>query len=226
VDLIALGLDPNTLSQEGLLSAFGFDYQRTTTDNALNARHGYQIAVHAEQAGGRFLPSTFNYTSLSADGRYFLPIGKRVVVANRLLVGNLRPAGYDPANVPFSKKFFLGGATTLRGWGRYEVSPLSGTGLPIGGDTMFSFSSEARAALRGKLGGVLFLDTGNVWTDLRQVNFADIRYAVGAGLRYQTPVGPIRLDFGYQLNPIPGLQVNGQPQLRPWRVHFSIGQAF
>src|SRR5262249_4650553 len=82
VDRIALGLDPNTLSQEGLLSAFGFDYQRTTTDNALNARHGYQIAVHAEQAGGRFLPSSFNYTSLSADGRYFVPIGKRVVVAN------------------------------------------------------------------------------------------------------------------------------------------------
>jgi outer membrane translocation and assembly module TamA len=49
---------------------------------------------------------------------------------------------------------------------------------------------------------------------------------VGAGLRYQTPVGPIRFDFGYQLNPIPGLQVNGQEQLRPWRLHFSIGQAF
>jgi outer membrane protein insertion porin family/translocation and assembly module TamA len=225
VDLIALGLDPTTLSQEGTLSAFGFDWQRATTDNALNARNGYQIAVHAEQAG-RFLPGTFNYTSISADGRYFLPLGKRLVAANRLLLGNIRPFGYDPANVPFSKKYFLGGATTLRGWGRYEVSPLSGTGLPIGADTMLSFSTEVRAALKGKLGGVMFLDAGNVWTDFRAIDLGTIRYAVGTGLRYQTPVGPIRLDFGYQLNPIPGLQVNGQPQIRPWRVHFSIGQAF
>ena len=225
VDLIALGLDPTTGTQEGTLSAFGLDWQRTTTDNALDARHGYQIAVHAEQAG-RLLPGTFNYSSISSDARYFVPIGKRFVVANRLLLGNIRPAGYDPAQVPFSKKYFLGGATSLRGWGRYEVSPLGGSGLPIGGDTMFSFSSEARAMLRGKLGGVLFLDTGNVWTDFREVDFGDIRYAVGAGLRYQTPVGPIRLDYGYQLNPIPGLQVNGAPQIRQWRVHFSIGQAF
>ena len=47
---------------------------------------------------------------------------------------------------------------------------------------------RARAALRGKLGGVLFLDAGNVWTDFREVDFGDIRYSVGAGLRYQTPV--------------------------------------
>jgi outer membrane translocation and assembly module TamA len=91
---------------------------------------------------------------------------------------------------------------------------------------MLSFSTEMRAALKGKLGGVMFLDAGNVWTDFRAIDLGTIRYDVGAGLRYQTPVGPIRLDFGYQLNPIPGLEVNGQPQIRPWRVHFSIGQAF
>ena len=72
----------------------------------------------------------------------------------------------------------------------------------------------------------LFLDAGNVWTDFRAIDLGTIRYAVGTGLRYQTPVGPIRLDLAIQLNPIPGLQVNGQPQIRPWRVHFSIGQAF
>jgi outer membrane protein insertion porin family len=224
VELIALGLDPTTLTQSGTLGSVGLDWQRTTTDNALNARHGYQIAIHSEKAG-QVLPSTFNYFALSSDARYFLPIGKRFVVANRLLLGNIRPSGYVQAEVPFSKKFFLGGATSLRGWGRYEVSPLGG-GLPVGGDAMFSFSTEARAPLKGKLGGVLFLDTGNVWTDLRAVTFADIRYAVGAGLRYSTPVGPIRLDWGYQLNPIPGLLVNDQPQTRRWRVHFSIGQAF
>jgi outer membrane protein assembly complex protein YaeT len=224
VQLIALGLDPITLTQKGTLGSVGLDWQRTVTDNALNPRHGYQIAIHSEKAG-QVLPSAFNYFALSSDARNFLPIGNRIVLANRLLVGNIRPAGYVQAQVPFSKKFFLGGATSLRGWGRFEVSPLA-NGLPVGGDAMFSFSSEARAALKGKLGGVLFLDAGNVWTDLRTVDFGQIRYAVGTGLRYSTPVGPIRLDWGYQLNPIPGLLVNGQPQLRRWRVHFSIGQAF
>jgi outer membrane protein assembly complex protein YaeT len=224
VQLIALGLNPISLEQKGTLSSVGLDWQRTVTDNALSPRHGYQIAIHTEKAG-QVLPSTFNYFALSSDARNFLPIGNHIVVANRLLVGNIRPAGYVQAEVPFSKKFFLGGAQSLRGWGRFEVSPLA-DGLPVGGDTMFSFSSEARAALKGKLGGVLFLDAGNVWTDLRTVDFGQIRYAVGTGLRYATPVGPIRLDWGYQLNPIPGLLVNGQPQTRRWRVHFSIGQAF
>jgi outer membrane translocation and assembly module TamA len=49
---------------------------------------------------------------------------------------------------------------------------------------------------------------------------------VGPGLRYLTPIGPARVDFGYQLNPIPNLRVNGAPERRHWRVHFSVGQAF
>jgi outer membrane translocation and assembly module TamA len=65
-----------------------------------------------------------------------------------------------------------------------------------------------------------------VWADSWGMNVRDLRYAVGPGLRYQTPVGPIRFDFGYQLNPIPELRVNGEEQPRRWRIHFSIGQAF
>jgi outer membrane translocation and assembly module TamA len=91
---------------------------------------------------------------------------------------------------------------------------------------MVSFSGELRAQLRGKLGAVLFLDGGDVSADSWSVNFSALRYAVGPGLRYQTPVGPIRFDFGYQLNPNPDLRINGEPQQRRWRIHFSIGQAF
>ena len=69
--------------------------------------------------------------------------------------------------------------------------------------------------LRGKLGGVLFLDGGNVWADSWSIDLRDLRYAVGPGLRYQTPIGPIRFDFGYQLNPIPDLLVNGEPAAAP-----------
>jgi outer membrane translocation and assembly module TamA len=149
-----------------------------------------------------------------------------MVWANRLQIGIIDPAGNDQANVPFSKKYFLGGATSIRGWGRYEVSPLSGLGLPIGGDSMFVFTSELRRTLHGVLGGVVFFDAGNVWADAWGLRLDNLRYAVGPGLRYQTPIGPVRFDIGYQLNPIRGLLVNGEPQSRPWRIHVSIGQAF
>ena len=147
-------------------------------------------------------------------------------MATRLQAGNINPKADDPGNVPFSKKYLLGGSTSIRGWGRYEVSPLGGEGTPIGGNSMMAFTSELRASVWSSLGGVLFIDGGNVWADDWSITLDDLRYAVGVGLRYSTPVGPIRLDWGYQLNPIEGLLVEGEQQSRPWRVHFSIGQAF
>lgn len=221
---VALGLDPRTGKQEGTLSAVGFDLQRSTADNVLNARRGYQLAFHAEEAG-RLLPGSFNYYALSVDARHYIPVSERLVIANRVQLGGINAQGNDPTQVPFSRKYFLGGATSIRGWGRYEVSPAS-NGLPIGGNSMLSFSSEARLSFGGKLGAVLFIDGGNVWSGDMQYKLRDLRYAVGPGLRYQTPVGPIRFDLGYQLNPIDGLLVNGKPQARQWRIHFSIGQAF
>jgi outer membrane protein insertion porin family len=172
------------------------------------------------------LPGTFNYYAMSVDGRHYIPVTDRFVIANRVQIGSINAAGSDPGEVPFSKKYFLGGATSIRGWGRYEVSPLGESGLPIGGNSMFAFSSEARYSTRGSLGLVAFLDAGNVWPGDSEYKFNDLRYAAGPGLRYQTPIGPIRFDIGYQLNPIPNLIVNGNPQARRWRIHFSIGQAF
>ena len=222
--LISFGIDPTTREQNGNLNALGFDMQHSTADNLLNAHRGFQVAVHAEEAG-RLVPGSFNYYAASADGRHYLPVSDSIVIATRLQVGNIRPVGNEPTNVPFSKKYFLGGATSIRGWGRYEVSPLI-SGEPIGGNSMIAFSEELRAVLRGNFGGVLFLDAGNVWADSFGFKLGDLRYAVGPGLRYQTPVGPIRLDLGYQLNPTLDLIVNGSPQKRRFRLHFSIGQAF
>jgi outer membrane protein assembly factor BamA len=223
--LIALGLNPITGKQDGTLNALAFDFQHSTADNLLNAHRGYQLAFHTEQAG-RFVPGTFTYVALSADARHYLPITSKMTLASRVQIGNIHPVGDAQANVPFSKRYFLGGATSIRGWGRYEVSPLTDTGQPFGGDAMVAWSEEIRALVRGNLGAVVFLDAGNVWADSWGIKLNDLRYAIGPGLRYQTPIGPIRFDFGYQLNPIPGLIVNGQEQTRRWRVHFSIGQAF
>jgi outer membrane protein assembly complex protein YaeT len=224
-ELIALGLNPETGRQDGTLNSLGFDFQRSTADNALNARKGYQVNFHVEEAG-RILPGTFNYYAASADVRHYLPITERLVIATRVQLGDLEPVDDIQGNVPFAKKFFLGGATSVRGWGRYEISPLSESGYPVGGNSLFAFTTEARASLTGSVGGVVFLDGGNVWAKFSDADLGDLRYAAGLGLRYQTPVGPIRFDLGYQLNPIPGLLVNGELQRRRWRIHFSIGQAF
>src|SRR5205814_2329270 len=183
-ELIAIpGLDPRTGEQHGTLNAMGFDFQHSTADNLLNAHRGYQIAFHAEQAG-RLVPGTFNYYAASIDARHYLPIsGQSLVLASRLQLGNIRPFGQDQLAVPLSKKYFLGGASSIRGWGRYEVSPLA-EGLPIGGNSMLAFSEEIRAVLRGNLGGVLFLDGGNVWEKSGGFALGDLRYAIGPGLRY------------------------------------------
>ena len=91
---------------------------------------------------------------------------------------------------------------------------------------MLEASAELRMPVWGKLGAVAFIDAGNVWSDVWQFELGDLRYAVGPGLRYLTPIGPVRFDVGYQLNPIDGLLVDGEPEKRRWRMHFSIGQAF
>jgi outer membrane protein assembly factor BamA len=224
-DLIALGLDPTTGTQEGTLSAVGFDFRHAKTDSLLNPRKGFQLALHGEEAG-ILLPGTFNYYALTVDGRHYQPVGDRLVVATHAQVGNIGPAGSGDVQVPFAKKYFLGGATTLRGWGRFEVSPLSSSGIPVGGNSFMVLSTEARADVKGSFGAALFLDAGNVWMTSGGFALNDLRYSVGPGVRYRTPVGPVRFDVGYQLNPIPGLTKDGKLESSRWRFNFSIGEAF
>ncbi len=240
-ELIALGFDPRCgkgprcFDGAGQNSALIFDAARNTTGNLLNAKKGYLAALHLENAGG-FLGGDFNYRELTAEGRFYQSIGNRAVIAVRARAGAIdstrvaeegpdgEPIGDEP--VPFFKRYFLGGSTSLRGWGRYEVSPLSQSGLPIGGQSFVGFSTEVRVPIHGNFSGVLFLDGGNVWRDPSELELRGLRYDVGPGLRYDTRIGPVRVDLGYQLNPIDGLLVNGELQKRRFRIHFSIGQAF
>ncbi len=87
-------------------------------------------------------------------------------------------------------------------------------------------SVEVRTQVWGNIGLVGFVDAGNVWAEPWSVKLGDLLYDAGPGLRYQTPVGAFRLDFAYQLTRLEGLRIGGKLQERPWRIHFSIGQAF
>jgi outer membrane protein insertion porin family/translocation and assembly module TamA len=224
-ELIALGLDPRFGTGRGTRSAISLDGGRNTTNNLLDAKQGYVAAIHVEQAG-KWLAGTWDYLEATGELRVFRSISDRVVVAAQGRLGSIDAFGSPELKVPFFKRYFLGGATNLRGWGRFEVSPLSGAGLPIGGFSFLNFSTELRTNVWGNLGAVLFLDGGNVLGDRWSFDLRGLRYDVGPGLRYQTPIGPIRADLGFQLNPIPGLVVNGEPEKRHFRFHFSIGQAF
>jgi outer membrane protein insertion porin family/translocation and assembly module TamA len=226
-DLIALGLDPTKGESSGQRSAISVDANRNTTDNLLDAKRGYVATLHLEQAG-RILGGTYDYWEATTEARAYQKIGRAAVLAFQARAGSITASGDESSAVPFHKRYFLGGATTLRGWGRYEVSPLSGAGLPIGGTKFANASAELRAPLFGSLSGVIFIDGGRVWGQPTPefANDSRWRYDAGPGLRYQTPVGPLRIDLGYQLNRIPGLLVNGKAEPRRFRFHFSIGQAF
>ena len=149
----------------------------------------------------------------------------RLTLAGRVRYGSISPL-WRTATVPFFRRYFLGGSTSLRGWGRLEVSPLSGTGVPVGGHTAFEGSSEVRVPLFAKLTGVVFVDAGNVWASDWVLDLGNLLVDAGTGLRYETPFGLVRFDVAYQLNRLDGLQIDGEPESRRWRIHFSVGQAF
>jgi outer membrane protein assembly complex protein YaeT len=222
-ELIALGLDPISGGGSGRRTGIAVEYERDRADAVLNPRRGYGVSLHLEEARPWLGGGTFDYRELLGQGRLYFPIADRAVLATRLRAGSI--IADSDADVPFSKRYFLGGASSLRGWGRFQVSPLV-DGLPVGGRTLLESTLELRFPVTGNVSAALFADAGNVWAGSLDAQANRLRSDVGVGLRYRTPIGPVGADFGYQLNPIPGLIINGEPQDRRWRLHFSIGQTF
>ncbi len=220
--LTTRGLSSIDASQNGLLSALRIEATRDTTGDAVSPRSGHRVSFRVEHAGG-WLPGSFNYDNVFTSGSYYQAMGG-VVLAGRVQFGSV--VSESVAGLPFSKRYFLGGAESLRGWGRFEVSPLSTNGQPIGGRTVALANGELRFPIAGPLSGVGFVDAGNVWADSWKVRPGDLRSDIGAGLRVNSPFGLFRVDLGYQLTPIDGLRVNGDEADRRWRVHVSLGQVF
>src|SRR5262249_13068945 len=134
--------------------------------------------------------------------------------------------------------FFSGGVDSHRGFAVNQAGPRDPvTGYPLGGNALLLNSLELRFPIWGQIGGVVFHDMGNVFSSFDDISlrqhqkdpedFSYISHALGAGLRYRTPVGPIRLDVGYNLNPTRFIIQNvGSQSLTRWQFLFSIGQNF
>ncbi len=135
------------------------------------------------------------------------------------IVYPLDTAGVNPAYaIPIDERFFSGGSTTVRSFSERDLGPHNGRGNPIGGEFYSIFNVEYTFPIYGELLGAVFVDAGNLLPDARDPGLNDLRYGIGAGLRYNLPIGPVRLDYG--VNPSP------KENEAFGAFHFSFGFAF
>jgi outer membrane protein insertion porin family/translocation and assembly module TamA len=220
VDQAALaGFDPAIAEDNTLLVQFA-EVQWNTSDSRLNPSRGMVLRGRLEHSTTA-LVSDVSFVKLVLEGRHYLPLGQLLgrpfLLATRLKVGGIEPYG-ETTEVPFNVRFFAGGPGSVRGFTLNRLGPLNQHGDPVGGMSLIEGSVELRFPLFGDLGAVLFVDTGNVFLAPFTYRLDDLRYAVGPGIRYNTPVGPFRLDVGIIVDRRSGEQFG--------RVEFSIGQAF
>jgi outer membrane protein assembly complex protein YaeT len=170
--------------------------------------------------------------ALARNSTYY-PLGKKLVLARNTEFGDIHALNYPcpPTDVtcaldaiPLPERFFGGGGTSMRGFAENQAGQRdTGSGFPLGGTALLFNQTELRFPLIGEnIGGVLFHDCGNIYSSLRNVSFRvdqhdlqDFDYmvhAVGIGIRYRTPIGPLRADVAYSINPPYFYGFNGTPQ--------------
>jgi len=264
------------LQQPVRIGIIGGSLVQDRRDNGADAHRGIFNSLDLGFADGAF-GSQRSFGRLLLRNATYHPLTKSIVLARQTQFGIIvpfhPPAGISAAeSVPLGERFFGGGPDTLRAFAFDQAGPRdtgapltaggpssSPTGLPLGGNALFYNNVELRFPLIGEnIGGVVFHDMGNVFSSLGnmslsfhqadQQHFDYTAQALGFGVRYKTPVGPIRLDLAYALNPpsfvgFKGtaqqlLQCNpsqtytsgpcvGAPQtLNHFQFFFSIGQTF
>jgi outer membrane protein insertion porin family len=214
------------------LSTIAANFTHDTRDNPLDAHKGMLDSIELDFNDTK-LGSSVDFAKLIGQAAYYRSMFHNIVWANSIRIGLAQP--YQNSRVPLSEAFFTGGGNTLRGF------PLDGAGpqrqvqvcstgsstdcsyiqVPSGGNEELILNTEARIPLPIKqgLGLVVFYDGGNVFPTVGFHDFTSL-YSnnVGLGLRYATPVGPVRIDLGHNLNPVPGVKST--------QYFVSIGQAF
>jgi outer membrane protein insertion porin family len=203
-----------------------------TRDKPLDAHHGSYGTIDFRLTP-KALGSSADFTKLFLQYAYYKPVHS-TVFANSIRIGLAAP--FANSFVPTSQLFFSGGGTSLRSFPIDEAGPqrlvpfcnvLQGESgcvnvtVPVGGRQLFILNSEVRFPLHinKSLGGVVFYDGGNVYRAINLPSLVnDYTNTIGVGLRYATPIGPVRFDIGRNLNPVPGIN--------PLQYYITIGQAF
>jgi outer membrane protein insertion porin family len=194
------------------------------------------------QVATKIFGSELNFTTLYHQLAFYFPV-RGGVLANSVRFGWAHPFGrtanfatlWNPQEMQFvtqtqqlpaTERYWAGGSTTLRGFSLDDARPSSDLTLE-GGNVMTVANVEYRVPLRmlpiKNVGGAVFYDAGNVFQQISTYQFKEYSHTVGFGLRYLTPVGPARLDFGFNL--FPEKQPDGTPS-PILKVFFTLGNAF
>jgi outer membrane protein assembly complex protein YaeT len=203
-----------------------------TTDSLFRPSRGYRVGG-GYQLAMPTLTTDYAYHKFTVLITHYRRIREGWVLAMKLLPGVILTYSGDPeaggqGRVPLFQRLFAGGANSVRGYERRQLGPKddperfgqSRDPEPIGGNGLLETSVELRFPLRGKIHGAAFLDAGNVWRDAGDISPGDLKYTPGVGVRYETIVGPIRLDIARRI------ASDANPNLPRWVLHISIGNAF
>ena len=211
-DVVLSKEDTGTLIISGWRLGVFYD----SRDNPFYPAKGIFSGITLKFTSPLFFSET-DFVKLTAYYNFYHEVMKRVVLAASVR-GGVAQGYFHTDELPIVERFFLGGRTTVRGYEQDTLGPKGSDGNPTGGNVFLMENLEARVPLSNSLGLVAFLDGGNVWMKISDINPKDIKFTTGLGLRYNTPVGPLRVDYGYKLQREKGESAG--------EVHFSIGHAF
>jgi outer membrane protein insertion porin family len=211
-DVVLSKEDTGTLIISGWRLGVFYD----SRDNPFYPSKGIFSGVILKLTSPLFFSET-DFVKLTSYYNFYHEVMKRVVLAASVR-GGVAQGYFNTDALPIVERFFLGGRTTVRGYEQDTLGPKGSDGNPTGGNAFLMENLEARISLSNSLGVVAFLDGGNVWMKINDINPKDIKFTTGLGLRYNTPVGPLRVDYGYKLQREKGESAG--------EVHFSIGHAF
>jgi translocation and assembly module TamA len=199
-----------------LLLGTPFYVRRDTTDDLLDPTLGTRSTLSITPYHG-LLQHNFNFIASRIEGRAYQRVtaSDRYIIAGYAALGTILGEGLE--DIPADKRFYAGGAGSVRGYGYQRAGPLDLSNVPIGGRSSLELGAEFRARITETIGLVPFLDAGNVYpTNLP--NNGHLFYGAGLGLRYYTTIGPIRLDLAFPI----GKRASDSAI----QVYISIGQAF
>ncbi|MEL6317389.1 MAG: outer membrane protein assembly factor, partial [Pseudomonadota bacterium] len=189
-----------------------------SSDDPLDPTEGARLRLAATPIYARIDQEAAPFLTLDATAaRYWaLDEARRFVLASRLRAAAIWADEIE--DVPLNRRLYSGGGGSVRGFEERFVGPLDAAGDPDGGRSALEAALELRAPVYGDLGAALFVDAGSV-SEAIAPDFAEgVQVGAGLGLRYRSPVGPIRVDLATPLNP--------RPEDDRFEIYFSIGQAF